>query len=464
MEQRIVAFVEQHHMLKRKDKVVVGVSGGADSVCLFFVLQRLKEIYDLSLHIVHVNHQLRGKAADQDQAFVEKLGECYGVPVTVVSKDVESYAKENGLTEEEAGRKIRYEAFYQSFYKEQATKIAVAHNMNDNAETMLFHLARGTGMKGLCGVPPVRDQIIRPLLCVTRPEIEEYLKSIHQAYCIDATNLLDAYSRNRIRNQILPLLEQKLNAGAIRHMSEASSLLLEAQQFIEECTNKVFGQIVHKENGQYLVKIDALQKEAPIIQRELIRNVLFEVCGSRKDLENQHVEQLLNLLSMENGKQISLPYGMIGIRQYEYIKIGIPSHEDNSYEISIEKSGIYPVPGTDSSLCIEIDAALPNLSEIPKNDYTKWFDYDKISQSISLRTRRTGDYFQVNQEGGTKKIKDYFIDTKIPRSQRDVLPLLADGGHIIWILGDRMSEKYKISHTTKNILKAKIIGGKKDEY
>ncbi len=463
MERKIIAYVETHNMLKIKDKVVIGVSGGADSVCLFFVLLKLRKIYDLSLHVVHINHQIRGEAADADQQFVEELARRYDVPVMVVKKDVKLYARECKLTEEEAGRKVRYEAFKQVFETEHATKIAIAHNMNDNAETMLFHLARGSGIKGLCGILPVRNEIIRPLLCVTRDEIEDYLNSEGQKYCVDASNLLDEYSRNQIRHHILPLMVD-LNAKSIEHMSETANLLKEAQSYIEKNVENAYKRIVKYENGQYLLKIDLLLMEDAIIQKELIRTSIFNLVGKLKDIDNQHIERIRLLCGMSSGKQVNLPYGITGSKEYEYVKIEIPSEEDKDFEVFIQGAGIYPIPRMDLSLEITIDKTFNKVHEIPKNDYTKWFDYDKICQTISLRNRRNGDYFQVNQEGGTKKLKDYFIDAKLPRDKRGCIPLLADGGHIIWILGDRISERYKITNTTQSILKAKIIGGKKNEY
>lgn len=460
MEGKIAAYVRKHHMLEQGDKVIIGVSGGADSVCLFFALLELCEAYNLSLHVVHVNHQIRGEAAETDQRFVEALASAYGVPVTIVKRDVPCHAKEAGLTEEEAGREVRYLAFRQAFAAEQATKIAVAHNMNDNAETMLFHLARGSGMRGLGGIAPVRGEIIRPLLCLTREEIEAYLKVRNQTYRTDASNFSDDYSRNRIRHHLLPRMTE-LNARAVEHMSEASGFLREAQGYIERQAQAAYKRIVREQNGQYLLKIGLLLAEDTVIQKEVILKGIFALTASRKDIDSRHIEAILRLCELPTGRQANLPYGMKASREYDELRIEILSKEDKAFEIRIEGEGIYPIPGMDSFLEISIEPYLHKVHEIPKNDYTKWFDYDKICQAMSLRSRRKADYFQINKEGGTKKLKDYFIDQKLPRSKRDTIPLLADGGHIIWILGNRISEKYKITDTTRNILKAKIIGGKK---
>ncbi|MDK2808014.1 MAG: tRNA(Ile)-lysidine synthase [Clostridiales bacterium] len=463
MKQKILSYVKKYAMLEKGDQVIVGVSGGADSVCLLLLLLELKEMFQLSLRIVHVHHGIRGAQADADQQFVEALGDRYQIPVEVIKKDVRAYAKKEKKTEEEAGRILRYEAFAVSLQKNGANKIAIAHNKNDNAETMLFHLARGSGIKGLSGIAPVRGAIIRPLLCVERCEIEEYLKRRGQPYCTDATNLEDVYSRNQIRHHLLPLLEE-INEKCVEHMSQTASLLLEAQEYLGVQAERVLETVTKREDAQVLIFVERLQMEAPILQKEIIRKILENLTKSRKDLELGHVESILSLCTMEAGKQIMLPFGLRAIREYDTIRIGVPEAPLEEYAVLIDKPGRYPIPYTNYILEISIDKDFAKIDEIPKNSYTKWFDYDKICQVISLRNRRNGDYFQVNQQGGTKKLKDYLIDQKVARQKRNQIPLLADGHHIIWVIGNRISEYYKITNTTKTILKAKIIGGKTNEH
>lgn len=463
MNHRVINFVEKHHMLEQKDRIVVGISGGADSVCLFFMLLDIRKQYDLTLYMVHINHGIRGSEADADQHFAEELARKHQIPIKIFKQDVRAYAKVQGISEEEAGRQIRYEAFYQVLKDEKATKIAVAHTMNDNAETMLFNLARGTGIKGLCAVPPVRDQIIRPLLCITRNQVEQYLNERGQPYCTDTTNLMDDYSRNRIRHHIIPAMEEQINVRTIENMSRAAELLRETQIYMEKNIQIAFQRIAKECKGQYLLEIEVLKKEEPIIQKEVLRKTMYSLAGRLKDIDNRHVEQLMELLSMKSGKRISLPYGIVAEREYKIIRIGQIIDKMEDFEIAIKEEGEYKIPAFDSRILVTVEHSFPNLNEIIKNDYTKWFDYDKICQSISLRNRRAGDYFQVNAQGGTKKLKDYFIDAKVPRSRRDSYPLLAMGSHILWILGERASEGYKITESTKNILKVKLVGGKKDE-
>lgn len=465
MEQKVITYIEKNHMLKKKDRVVVGVSGGADSVCLLFVLLKLRDEYDLELFVVHINHGIRGEEADKDQTFVEELCRAYHIEAASVKENIRDYAKQRSLSEEEAGRRVRYEAFQKVFEKKQCTKIAVAHNMNDNAETMLFNLARGSGLRGISGIPAVRDEIIRPLLCVSRNEILEYLAAIGQNYRTDGTNISMDYTRNRIRHKILPVMEREVNEKTVEHMRDTAQYLREIQNFIDNNTKSAFEQIVLEANGQYLLKIGPFLKEDVVIQREILREVLHRLAGGLQDVESCHIELLLKLARMDVGKKMNLPYGMEGRKDYHHLivyKAGNSVLMEENYEVILSGSGVYCIPGTDSRLEVVIENAVNNIDEIPKNDYTKWFDYDKICHAVSLRNRREGDYFQSTREGGRKKLKDYFIDTKVPRYLRNTIPLLADNSHIIWIIGGRISEKYKVTENTARILKVKWLGGIKD--
>ena len=204
--------MDEHHMLTPGDRVVAGVSGGADSVCLLFVLLKIREEIPFSLHGVHVNHGIR-KEAGEDAAYVEQLCSQFGLPFILVKENVRERAAAEKRSEEEMGRLVRYQAFESVMKSVGANKIAVAHNSNDQAETMLFHLFRGSGLSGLCGIRPVRDHIIRPILCLERKEIEQYLEERKIAYCKDATNEEDDYTRNRIRHHILPYAEQEIVTG-----------------------------------------------------------------------------------------------------------------------------------------------------------------------------------------------------------------------------------------------------------
>ena len=224
LEKQVKEYCDRHQMLERGDRVVLGVSGGADSVCLLFVLLALRRELDLQLHVVHVNHGIRIEAGE-DAAYVSALCEAHQVPFYLYEKDIPALAKEWSCSEEEAGRRVRYEAFEEVLRQQCCQKIAVAHNSNDRAETMLFHLFRGTGLTGLAGIRPVRGQIIRPLLCVDRAQIETYLTEKQISYRHDATNDCDDYTRNKIRHHILPYAEQEIVKGSVASKRKKHCLL-----------------------------------------------------------------------------------------------------------------------------------------------------------------------------------------------------------------------------------------------
>lgn len=473
MLRKVKDFIEQNSMIEKGDRIVLGVSGGADSVCLLYMLSEICSKQQIPLIVVHINHGIRGEDAKRDEQFVAKLCRELKLEYEIFTANVVQIAKTENLSEEEAGRKVRYEAFFQVCKDKKCNKIAIAHNKNDVAETVLFHLFRGTGIRGLSGIQPISTRriegseitIIRPLLCLERKEIEEYLKERNISYQIDATNLTDAYSRNKIRNQILPYAMNEINPNAIAHITQMASQLKEIENFINLQVDLRYSLLTNNtENGRIAIDVNAFNHEDIIIQKGIIRKVIEKLAGGLKDLEAIHVEQVLSLASKQVGKQINLPYGIVAVRDYDRILLGIGQNiieetdEIAIKPIVIEKPGKYYLPMLHKFLEISI-IHHEKMEAIPKSSCMKWFDYDKIENALVVRNRKEGDYIQINATGGRKKLKDYFIDQKIPRMERDKQLLVADGNHIMWILGngDRISEKYKVVASTKNILLMKLI-------
>lgn len=462
MLEKVKAYIKENSMLKRKDRIVIGVSGGADSVCLFFVLLSLQGEYELALHAVHINHGIRGQEADRDESFVRELCRGQSIQYTCFRADIPAMAKEQRLSEEETGRVFRYERLEQVRRDWKGSKIAVAHNENDCAETVLFHLFRGTGLVGLTGISPVRDNIIRPLLCVSRREIEDFLEQRQQPFCTDHTNFNTEYTRNQIRLKILPAAE-KINEKAIEHTAYTARLLRQVSGYMEKQIKEGFLKNVSRENGAYSIGNGLLQED-PVIIKGVFKRAMEELAGSRRDLESRHIELLEQLFSRSVGKELRLPYGITARRSYEGICLFrqaekaavLPKGEE---EYSIVVPGEYTLANGEK-ISFELLPAGKKLAEIPKNDCTKWFDYDRIKNVLSLRHRKTGDYFQIEKNGGRKKLKDDLIDRKIPRAERDRLWLLADGSHVMWVLGGRTSEAYQITEETVTILRVKRCGGK----
>lgn len=470
MLKKALDFIEYNKLIKKGDRIVVGVSGGADSVCLLHVLRSYQSKEEITLYVVHVNHMMRGIEADRDEQFVRELCKNYGLTYQCFSYEVRKIAAEESLSEEEAGRKIRYESFLNVCKKYKCNKIAIAHNKNDNAETVLFHLIRGSGIRGLSGIDITRTvttlnnqevEIIRPLLSLKRSEIEEYLSKMNFDYIVDSSNLTDDYSRNKIRNQVLSYITKEINTKAVEHITKAAEQIGEVSDFIDQLIDNKYKRIAKEDRDEICLSLEELQKEDIVIQKGIIRKAIEKLSKCLKDIEYKHIEKILELKEKPVGKTVHLPNGLGSKKAYDSILIYKNNNTEEEKETKKHEinSAVLPIPG---------DYELKNYGKriktklivydknarIPNNSCNKWIDYDKIKNTVVIRNRTEGDYLQINKNGGNKKLKDYFIDKKIPREMRDNILLIADGNHIIWILGDgeRISEYYKVNENTKRIL------------
>lgn len=460
LEKKVQGYIEKYHMLDYGDRIVLGVSGGADSVCLFFVMLALKETYNLSFHVVHVNHMLRGEEALRDQKFVEALCACYEVPCHVFCEDIKTMALQKNMTLEEAGREFRYSCFTKIMNQEKAHKIAVAHHQVDQAETVLFHLMRGSGLTGLAGMAPISEVLIRPLLSTNKKEILNYLDIKATAYCEDETNQSVEYTRNKIRHKILPLMEE-INGNAVPHIFACAQLTREALSYLEEKKKETFEHAICCSGEDYFLSKKIYEKLHPFMKKELIYKLLTQGAGVSKNISAVHVDAVAELMVNQPGRYICLPYGLKAWREYDGIRIRKQNREKKDCPTDrkdcpqapvyrIEHGGEYALPAFDAlvKFCI-----LPyDISRLPgKKKYTKAFDYDKIKGVLEIRTRLPKDRIAISDDGGSKTLKKYFIDEKIPREDRERLPVLADGHDILWVIGHRIGTSYKITDTTRRI-------------
>lgn len=477
MIKRVSNYIKSHNLINSGDRILVGVSGGADSVCLLHILSTLYKDTDVDFFAVHVHHGIRKEEADRDEAFVRSFCQKLGIGYNAYHFDVIALSTREGLSEEEAGRRVRFEAFINASAKFKCNKVAIAHNKNDNAETVLFNMFRGSAIKGLTGMDSIIKMnidagsitIIRPLLSTTRQDIEEYLKTNNIEYQDDSTNFSNLYSRNKIRNQVLKYAKDEINTNVIENINNAADHLNEAYDFIDKCISEQFGEIVRKKDDCYEYTNNDLDQEHIVIKKGIVRKILGELAGSLKDIESKHIESVLSLDKKQVGKRINLPYNMIALKGYDSVKIfNAPNTTEN--DLSIHKPRIMydiVIPGRtdvdEFNIYLETDILYYEKKyPFPKNSCMKWFDYDRIENTLKLRTRKSGDYLQIDSQGGRKKLKDYYIDLKIPKEERDRLLVIADGDHILWIMGygNRISEKYKISDNTKRILSMELINAK----
>ena len=449
MLKKVISYIEKNKILQDGDSVLLGVSGGADSVCMLHVLYSLREKYHLKLYVVHVNHGIRGSEAKRDADFVEQMAENLQIPFRVVTANIPEMAKEQKLSEEEAGRIFRYNTFEQVANEVGANKIAVAHNLNDNSETVLFNLFRGSRLKGLTGISPMRGQIIRPLLCCSRNEIEQYLQENNLSYCTDSTNKETDYSRNRIRLKLMPYIKENINQKAEYNIVNAAENLSQVYEYIYGEAQKAY-RIHVKDN----VLLNSAEDLNVVILQEVVRMWILENTGRLKDIKANHVNIVIGLLSNQVSKKSELPYGLKLIKTYEGVKVLLENNEgkDSNGQTIIEDGKIFNT----EKITVTVENESFDKSNIPDLLYTKWLDYDKI-KGLTLRKRLPGDYIEISgSESGRsvkKKLKKYFIDNKIPQEERNNIWLLADGNHVVWIVGYRISEMCKVTDSTKRIIK-----------
>ncbi len=459
MKDKVRNYMDKWQMLQSEDCVIVGVSGGADSICLLLLLSQLQKEIGFRMVAVHVNHGLRGLDADADEAYVKEFCKKLGVVCEIYSADVELISKKRKQSTEEAGREVRREFFEETMRKYHGTKIALAHHQNDSAETFFINLSRGTGLRGLGGIAPVNGNVIRPLLCLKREEIEAYLKQEGIFYCTDDTNYGDEYTRNRIRNHTIPYLQEQVNPKVVEHMNETMEQIRQVQGFLDEQVQRYWERSVVAVESGHLISEEAYLQIPEALKPLLIRRVLTATCGREKDLESVHVKQLQELFQKQVGRKTDLPYRMEGRRVYEgilvYVKENQPKQKLDEVIFDIhDKEGNFQI-GKKQIFCRVTD-------EYVEKSHTKLFNCDIIKNNISIRTRKQGDYITIHEDGRTQKLRSYFINEKIPQEQRDEILLVAEGSHVLWIVGYRTNPVYKVKTNTKCVLEIQIDEG--DNY
>ncbi|MDO4619655.1 MAG: tRNA lysidine(34) synthetase TilS [Lachnospiraceae bacterium] len=538
-EQKVWRLIQKTGMFQGGDRVIAGVSGGADSVFLFELLAELAEKLPFQLEVIHVHHGLRGEEADRDANFVENLCRRRGIPCRVVRRRIREEAAARGMTLEEAGRYARHEVFREAAAgsyagvisgeasagidicreKETAASqrvlIALAHHRSDLAETMLFRMARGTGIEGLAAIRPVsrlpesEALLVRPLLAVTRDEIEEALRERDISWCEDSTNAEEEAVRNRIRHRILPVLQEQVNSETVRHLAELAEEADDAADYLRAEAEKKAERYL-RQNGTAAEKCpkqvgtaagtveisEELLQEHRIMQTMILKEALRRAVpgGSMQNISRVHLQDLLGLLQKEYGAHLDLPHGVCADRTEEGVVLSCPGAKEMRDEAVGKKPGeqktpektmpegaascaagsdnlpdqnriLLPVPKDGETIRIHagegvftVRFAEPALKPIPQNLYTKWVDYGKMKGNIFIRTRREGDRLSV-AEGKHKSLSDYFTNEKIPRAERDRILLVADENEVVWVVGKRLGYQYRISEETEKILE---ISFKKD--
>lgn len=515
------AFCGQNHLLDSSDRVLVAFSGGADSVYLARALLDLSREWNFTVELIHVNHQIRGGEAERDEAFCKNFAKEHNVRIHVCRGDVPKMVQEQKCSLEEAARIYRYQCIEETAEQHGFQKVAVAHHQDDQAETVLFQMLRGSGVRGMGGMRPRNGRYIRPLLFLRHDQIVRELGQIGQGWCEDSTNQEADCSRNQIRLNILPVLEESVNHRASEHLARTAAQMQEMQAFLEEELAKRLPELVvdfsQMEKNKFAgckelrARIRELEMIPKVLQREFAHWMITRTAGRQKDITSRHTEALLALAAGESGKRISLPYGLVAGRDYDILWIrrrypeetplaGLnagktmkPAEMTEGADITEETGGegeavnVLPcwqperkepkslvltgLNGREIKLFLQRKnfsrAFEDNERKIPKNNCTKWFDYAKINGMLEFRHPEKGDFLWLDEQGDRKKpLNRLLIDRHVPREDRRKIWILAEGSHVLWIPEfDRVSAGYYVSDRTEEILCIKMIteSEKKDE-
>lgn len=458
MKDKVLAVIREHNLINENENIVIGVSGGPDSMALLYVLLQIRDIIPFNIHVAHVNHGVRGEDARKDQLFVENTANKLNLPFHTIDVNMIQHGKDKGISAEEAGRELRYGFFREILQNEGGGKIAVAHNLNDQAETLLMRFMRGTGIDGLKGMDFIYGDIIRPILGIDRKEIEDFIEINNIGTVLDKTNLEPIYTRNKVRLELIPYIQENFNPNILNTLWRMSRISALDSDFLEDYSQKILNKLVknHDKNSIILNGESFLQIHKSIQQR-IIRNAILEINGSLQGISEAQTAAVLNLfLLLETGKEVHISNNLIAKVSYGDLII---QKWINNVEVDYFYSLNIPGKTILNNLGYEFNIKVYDISKdfiMTKSKNVRYFDYEALKGSISLRNRKNGDRFTPFGMKGTKKLKDYFIDEKIHKDLRNKIPLIIDDENILWVVGYRTNDLYKITEKTKKVLEISI--------
>jgi tRNA(Ile)-lysidine synthase len=464
LKQSVLEFIHRNDLFPAGQKVLVAVSGGPDSVCLLHILFGLRQELDIDLHVAHLNHCLRGGESDVDAAYVTALAKKLRLPVTVASRDVKAYRDENNLSLEEAAREVRYDFLAGVAGKVSAVRVAVGHTADDHIETVLMHLLRGSGTRGLRGLLPVvlrvapanTVTIVRPLLEINRRETLAYCRAHRLRPRTDTSNFSPGPFRNRVRRFLLPEL-RKYNPAVDEALRRTAAIAADDLVFIDATADRWFSEIVHAEKGIVLIDKKAFASQPVALQRSLLRRSIASLLGDLKDIEAGHVNEALKALAKPAGKVIELPFGLRFTIEHERYVLSLPGATLCPFP-PLENEINLKIPGKTRLMGWRVSAALvvPSSVKIRKASrlsLTACFDFSRTGDRLIVHPYRTGDCFQPLGLASIKKLNRFMIDARVPRAWRGRIPIVASPEQIIWVVGYRIDERVKVDDATTQVLR-----------
>ena len=467
LEERVLGFIQQHRLISGDKKLVVAVSGGPDSVCLLHILTKLQKGLKVKLHLAHLNHQLRGAESEADAKYVADLARQLGIPATIEGRDVKGYRAQKHLSLEEAAREVRYSFLTQVAGSIGAEQVALGHTRDDHIETILMHLIRGTGTRGLRGLQPATELksktgsivVIRPLLEVSHQETEDYCRSYDLKPRRDVSNLSLSPLRNRIRHQLLPLL-RSYNPGIAGALLRTGQIARDDITFLDKEVDRLWDEVAQEAGKTIALDRGKFDPLPPALKRYLLRAAAERLLGSAKDIEMRHIEEVISALTKPAGKRLSLPGGLIFSIEYDRYLLASDFAALSPFprlegEVQLNIPGETVIPGWRIEATI-IDPSLVKGMGLIKNDFTAYLDRSKTGNKLVVRSRRRGDRFQPLGLDQPKKLSEFMIDAKIPQAWRGKIPIVCSPSQIVWVVGWRIDDRVKVSEDTKKVLRLRF--------
>ncbi|HEX75994.1 MAG TPA: tRNA lysidine(34) synthetase TilS [Dehalococcoidia bacterium] len=462
LEQRVIHFIQEHKLFSAGEKLVVAVSGGADSVCLFHILVQWQRELGVKLQVAHLNHQLRGAESDSDAKYVCDLAHHLDIPVTIEHRDVAAYRDRKGYSLEEAAREVRYSFLAEVAGATGASRVTVGHTRDDQIETILMHLLRGTGIAGLRGLQPrsllqygedrERMEVVRPLLEVTRQETLDYCQRYQLRPRSDSSNTELSFLRNRVRLELLPVL-RNYNPSIDKALLRLAAAAGDDVSFIEEQALWLWNKVAKEESSAIYLDRSKIASLPRAMQRQILRLAVARLLGSLKDIEADHLEAMVDFLAKPAGKRLCLPQGLTLLT--EYGRLVLTSAQASLCPLPpLEDVFNINVPGKTALPSWQVKAdILKEPGDSDEDSFAANFDLDKVGKELTVRQRKPGDRFQPLGMSQIKKLQDFMVDVRIPRTWRGRVPLVCSGEQILWVVGWRIDDRVKVTEATKNILR-----------
>jgi tRNA(Ile)-lysidine synthase len=459
---QIKRAIDRYHLVEKGDRLIVGVSGGVDSMVLLHLLNACREAFDLSLVVAHVNHGLRPAESEKEAELVQKQAARFGLPFEYGEFRVREFQKRGGLSPQDAARRIRFRFFYHLLEKYHAQKIALGHHADDQVETVLLRLIRGAGLQGLKGMLPIREgKVIRPLLGVWEEKIRSFAAEEKIPFLTDSSNLKKDYLRNRIRLALIPLMEREYQPNFKEILLRTATILGEENDYLEKSAGAAYQKVIRGEGENLFFKFSEYQSLHPAIQWRVLRKILGKLCDGGVALEEgegSDVHRLYEKLHQSSPSfLLELSQGAWVEKRYDEVLLGKGKVEPYlPFDVELISPGHTFIPEIGKEVVVE-EADRDKF----RNDYgplnTALMDYGSLQFPLRMRNFRPGDRFYPLGARGSQKLKEFFIDHKIPKFERPKVPLLVSGERIVWIVGYRIDDRVKVTGKTKKVLTVRVV-------